>query len=55
MTEDVLKVSEIEGEQLDAETVLSSIARHLGVEIGALAHADRHGGAGNRGLWLMTL
>ena len=42
LTEDVLKTSEIEGEHLDAESVRSSIARHLGVDIGALAPADRH-------------
>ncbi len=42
LTEDVLKTSAIEGEQLDAESVRSSIARRLGVDIGALAPADRH-------------
>lgn len=42
LTEDVLKTSEIEGEQLDAESVRSSIARRLGVDIGALAPVDRH-------------
>lgn len=42
LTEDVLKTSEIEGEYLDAETVRSSIARRLGVDIGALMPADRH-------------
>jgi Fic family protein len=42
LTEDVLKTSEIEGERLDAESVRSSIARRLGVDIGALAPADRH-------------
>jgi len=42
LTEDVLKTSEIEGEHLDAETVRSSIARKLGVEVGALKPADRH-------------
>ena len=41
LTEDVLKTSEIEGERLDAETVRSSIARKLGVDIGALMLADR--------------
>lgn len=42
LTEDVLKTSEIEGEHLDASTVRSSLARRLGVDIGALAPADRH-------------
>jgi Fic family protein len=40
LTADVLKTSEIEGEQLDAEQVRSSIARRLGIDIGALAPAD---------------
>lgn len=42
LTEDVLKSSEIEGEILDYDQVRSSIARRLGMEIGALAPADRH-------------
>jgi len=42
LTEDVLKTSEIEGEHLDADTVRSSIARKLGVDVGALKPADRH-------------
>lgn len=42
LTEDVIKTSEIEGEQLDVESVRSSIARRLGVDIGTLAPADRH-------------
>ena len=41
LTADVLKSSEIEGEQLDAEQVRSSIARRLGIDIGALKPADR--------------
>ncbi len=41
LTEDVLKSSEIEGEILDKEQVRSSIARRLGMDIGALAPADR--------------
>ncbi|HXM43549.1 MAG TPA: Fic family protein [Bryobacteraceae bacterium] len=41
LTEDVLKSSEIEGERLDAAQVRSSIARRLGVDIGALKPADR--------------
>lgn len=42
LTLDVLKSSEIEGEILDRDQVRSSIARHLGIEIGALAQTDRH-------------
>ena len=42
LTEDVLKTSEIEGERLNADSVRSSIARRLGVDIGALAPVDRH-------------
>lgn len=42
LTEDVVKTSEIEGEHLDVESVRSSIARRLGVDIGALAQIDRH-------------
>ena len=42
LTADVLKSSEIEGEKLDAEQVRSSIARRLGMDIGALKAADRH-------------
>lgn len=42
LTEDVIRTSEIEGERLDAESVRSSIARRLGVDIGALAPTDRH-------------
>ncbi len=42
LTADVLKSSEIEGERLDAEQVRSSIARRLGMDIGALKPADRH-------------
>lgn len=42
LTEDVVKTSEIEGEQLNIESVRSSIARRLGVDIGALAPVDRH-------------
>ncbi len=41
LTEDVVKSSEIEGENLDKEQVRSSIARRLGLEIGALAPVDR--------------
>jgi Fic family protein len=41
LTQDVLKSSEIEGEILDADKVRSSIARRLGMEVGALAPSDR--------------
>jgi Fic family protein len=41
LTEDVLKSSEIEGENLDRAQVRSSIARRLGMDIGALAAVDR--------------
>jgi Fic family protein len=42
LTEDVVKTSAIEGEQFQAASVRSSIARRLGVDIGALAPVDRH-------------
>lgn len=42
LTEDVVKTSEIEGEHLNIQSVRSSIARKLGVDIGALAPLDRH-------------
>lgn len=42
LTADVVKTSEIEGERLDVGSVRSSIARRLGVDIGALAPIDRH-------------
>src|SRR5712692_7277002 len=42
LSADVLKSSEIEGEKLNAEQVRSSIARRLGIDIGALKPADRH-------------
>jgi Fic family protein len=42
LTSDVIKSSEIEGERLDVEQVRSSIARKLGVDIGALKPADRN-------------
>ncbi|MDE2598423.1 MAG: Fic family protein [Rhodocyclaceae bacterium] len=42
LTQDVLKSSEIEGEHLDPDAVRSSIARRLGVDIGALAPVDRN-------------
>lgn len=42
LTEDVVKTSEIEGEHLDPQSVRSSIARRLGIDIGALTPSDRH-------------
>lgn len=42
LTQDVIKTSEIEGEHLNVESVRSSIARRLGVDIGSLTPADRH-------------
>jgi len=42
LTLDVLKSSEIEGEMLDREQVRSSIARHLGMNIGVLAPVSRN-------------
>ena len=36
LTEETLKSSEIEGEQLDAEQVRSSIARRLGMDVGSV-------------------
>ncbi|KVH62821.1 cell filamentation protein Fic [Burkholderia sp. MSMB1072] len=42
LTDDVVKTSAIEGENLNVASVRSSIARRLGVDIGALASVDRH-------------
>lgn len=42
LTEDVIKSSEIEGEHLDRDQVRSSLARRLGMDIGALTLADRN-------------
>ncbi len=42
LTEEVLKSSEIEGEQLDKDAVRSSLARRLGMDAGALPSADRN-------------
>jgi Fic family protein len=42
LTADVVQSSEIEGESLDAEQVRSSIARRLGMDIGALKPVDRN-------------
>lgn len=41
LTEDALKTSDIEGEKLDTDLVRSSVARHLGMDIGGLSHTDR--------------
>ena len=41
LTEDVLKSSEIEGAILNKDQVRSSIARRLGLDIGALTPAER--------------
>lgn len=42
LTRDVVKSSEIEGEQLDSDQVRSSIARRLGMDIAGLVPADRN-------------
>lgn len=42
LTLDVLKSSEIEGENLNYEQVRSSIARRLGIEYAGLVHSDRN-------------
>ena len=42
LTQEVITTSAIEGEALDLDAVRSSIARRLGVDIGALAPADRN-------------
>jgi Fic family protein len=42
LTQEVIKTSEIEGERLNLDAVRSSIARKLGLDIGALALSDRH-------------
>ena len=42
LTDDVVKSSEIEGERLEEAEVRSSIARRLGIDIGALTAADRN-------------
>lgn len=41
LTQDVLKTSEIEGEKLDLQQVRSSLAKRMGVDIGATAPIDR--------------
>src|SRR3990170_6355955 len=42
LTTETIKSSEIEGEMLDRDSVRSSIARRLGMPVGALAPADRN-------------
>ena len=42
LTQEVIKTGEIEGERLSQDAVRSSIARKLGMDIGALAPSDRH-------------
>lgn len=42
LTEEVVKSSAIEGEKLDSEQVRSSIARHLGMDIGGTPNIARH-------------
>jgi len=42
LTQDVVKTSEIEGEKLNIETVRSSIAKRMGLDIGALRPIDRN-------------
>jgi len=42
LTEEVIKSSAIEGEVLDEKQVRSSIARHLGIDIGTLTPAERN-------------
>jgi len=42
LTQDVVKSSEIEGEQLDTEQVRSSIARQLGMDVAGLVPSDRN-------------
>ena len=41
LTQEVIKTTEIEGERLSLDAVRSSIARRLGLDIGALAPSDR--------------
>lgn len=42
LTDDVIKSSEIEGEDLDRAQVRSSIARRLGMDIAGAVHSDRN-------------
>lgn len=41
LTQDVVKTSEIEGQNLDTQQVRSSIARRMGITVAALPHEDR--------------
>ena len=49
--QDVVQTSAVEGEMLNVASVRSSVARRLGVDIGAVAPVDRHieGVVDNRG------
>ena len=42
LTEDVIKSSDIEGEELEPDQVRSSIARRLGMDVAGLIPSDRH-------------
>ena len=42
LTQDVVKTSEIEGEKLSEEQVRSSLARHLGMDVGGAFPVDRN-------------
>lgn len=42
LTDDVIKTSEIEGERLHADSVRSSLAKRLGLEVGGTVATDRH-------------
>lgn len=42
LTQEVIKTTEIEGERLNLDAVRSSLARRLGLDIGALVPSDRH-------------
>ena len=42
MTDDMLSNNEIEGLLLNADNVRSSVARHLGLDIGGLSHSDHY-------------
>jgi len=42
LTTEIIKSSEIEGENLNRDSVRSSIARRLGIDVGTLAPADRN-------------
>src|SRR5262245_21073278 len=42
LTLDVVKTSEIEGQNLNAEQVRSSVARRLGIDLGGAVPSDRN-------------